>query len=197
MNITKKLGFSLSVLASPTLVLPSLSAQTTKQTSTPAELVEALHSAFGTHHARAVHAKGIILEGEFTPDAAAQELTKAIHLQKQSSKVTVRFSDFTGIPNIPDNSGLANPRGFAIKFKMPDGVNTDIVSHSFDGFPTPNSDQFRELLMAISVSGSDAAKPTALDHFLDTHRVAKTFCFFRKICGSNRKLTVAERRSSS
>jgi catalase len=162
------------------LTFYGLNAQTTKQTSTPAQLVDALHSAFGEHHARAVHAKGIILEGDFTPDAKAKELSKAFHLQKQSSKVTVRFSDFTGIPNIPDNSGLANPRGFAIKFQMPDGSNTDIVGHSFDGFPTPNSDQFRELLLAISVSGADAVKPTALDKFLGSHPVAKTFLTTQK-----------------
>jgi catalase len=180
MNTAKKSGILLLLLAASALALHNLSAQPTKQTSTPAELVDALHSAFGDHHARAVHAKGIILEGDFTPATDAQELTKAIHLQKQSSKVTVRFSDFTGIPNIPDNSGLANPRGLAIKFQMADGANTDIVSHSFDGFPTPNSDQFRELLMAISVSGVDAAKPTALDQFLGTHPVAKTFLTTQK-----------------
>ncbi|HSU49258.1 MAG TPA: catalase, partial [Segetibacter sp.] len=68
-----------------------------------------------------------------------------------------------------------NPRGFAIKFTMPDGLTTDIVAHSFNGFPTVNSDQFRELLLAIGSSGSDAAKPTQLDQFLSTHPVAKTF----------------------
>ena len=32
--------------------------------------------------------------------------------------VVVRFSDFTGLPNIPDTEVKANPRGFAIKFLM-------------------------------------------------------------------------------
>ena len=143
--------------------------------SSPAQLVDALHSAFGRHPARAVHAKGIILEGQFTPDAKAASLTTAAHLQKTRSAITVRFSDFTGIPDISDNIGLANPRGFAIKFRLPDGSTTDIVGHSFNGFPTPNSDQFRELLLAIAASGPDAAKPTALDKFLQSHPVAKTF----------------------
>jgi hypothetical protein len=31
---------------------------------TPAELVESMHSAFGHNHCRAVHAKGIILQGD-------------------------------------------------------------------------------------------------------------------------------------
>jgi catalase len=38
---------------------------------TPASMVGALHSAFGEHHARAVHAKGVILRGRFTPTAEA------------------------------------------------------------------------------------------------------------------------------
>jgi catalase len=158
----------------------NLYAQNNGQTSTPGQLVDALHAAFGDHHSRAVHAKGIILEGIFTPDKQAVSLSKAFHLQRKTSKVTVRFSDFTGIPDIPDNIGLANPRGLAIKFQMEDGSSTDIVGHSFDGFPTPNSDQFRELLLAISTSGADAAKPTSLDKFLTSHPVAKTFLTTQK-----------------
>lgn len=158
----------------------NLHAQNNGQTSTPGQLVDALHAAFGDHHSRAVHAKGIILEGTFTPDKQAASLSKAFHLQRKSSKVTVRFSDFTGIPDIPDNIGLANPRGLGIKFQTEDGKSTDIIGHSFDGFPTPNSDQFRELLLAISTSGADAAKPTELDKFLDTHPVAKTFLTTQK-----------------
>jgi hypothetical protein len=44
---------------------------------TPAELVESMHSAFGYNHCRAVNAKGVIFEGEFTPDTHAKEITKA------------------------------------------------------------------------------------------------------------------------
>ena len=151
------------------------SSQQTDQRSSPAELVDALHTAFGDHHSRAVHAKGIILTGTFTPVKDAAAVTKAAHLQKQSSKVVLRFSDFTGIPNIPDNVGGANPRGLAVKFIMPDGLTTDIVAHSFNGFPTATSDEFRELLLAIGASGTDTATPNAIDKFLETHPIAKTF----------------------
>ncbi|HYP99011.1 MAG TPA: catalase [Polyangiaceae bacterium] len=128
--------------------------------SSPRQLVDALHTAFGEHHSRAVHAKGIILSGIFIPDTQAATLTRAAHLQSTNSNVLVRFSDFTGIPNIPDNHDAANPRGFAVKFTLPDGASTDIVGHSFDGFPTPNSDQFRELLLAIAASGPGAEQPS-------------------------------------
>jgi len=82
---------------------------------TPAELVESMHSAFGYNHCRAVHAKGVIFQGEFTPDSHAKEITKAPHLQGPSSKVTVRFSDFSGVPTISDNDDpMANPRGLGL-----------------------------------------------------------------------------------
>lgn len=155
-------------------------AQEIKQPSTPEQLVDALHTTFGNNHSRAVHAKGIILEGTFTPNREAAFISKAFHFQKQKSKVVLRFSDFTGIPDIPDNAGPANPRGIAIKFIMPDGSNTDIVGHSFNGFPTQNPTQFRDLLLAIAASGEGAAKPTALDKFLEANPVAKTFLTSQK-----------------
>src|SRR5207237_4782250 len=37
------------------------------QSELGAQLVDDLHTAFGKHHARAAHAKGVILEGSFTP----------------------------------------------------------------------------------------------------------------------------------
>ncbi len=163
-----------------TIISVTSSAQTQGQKSSPAQLVDALHTTFGNHHARAVHAKGIILEGEFTPDPKAATLTTAFHLQEMHSQVIIRFSDFTGIPDIPDNAGAANPRGISIKFKMDDGKTTDIVGHSFNGFPTPNTDEFRELLLAIAASGPNASKPTTLDQFLGTHEIAKTFLTTQK-----------------
>ncbi len=184
--IFPRLSFISIALASGSL---NVQAQNQPQNSSPAQLVDALHTAFGNHQARAVHAKGIILEGEFTPDANAGSLTKAMHLQKEKSRIVVRFSDFTGIPDIPDNVGGANPRGFAIKFFMADGQTTDIVGHSFNGFPTENTDQFRELLLAIGASGPDAAKPNALDSFLSSHPIAKTFLTTQKLPASYATIT--------
>ncbi|MGN1290677.1 MAG: catalase family peroxidase [Bradyrhizobium sp.] len=146
------------------------------QTSTPEQLVDALNGVFGKHPgARAVHAKGIVLEGTFTPGAQASSVSKAPHLQSTAVPVPVRFSDFAGIPGIPDNHELAGPRGFAIKFKLPDGSDSDIVAHSFNGFPSPTADDFRDLLIALGSSGANAAKPTPLDTYLAAHPIAKAF----------------------
>jgi catalase len=143
-------------------------------------MVEALHSAFGTHHARAVHAKGTLLEGSFTPSATAATLSKAAIFKAASMPVTVRFSDFTGIPEIPDNIGDASPRGFAIKFRPEKGEGMDIVGQSFNGFQTATADEFAVLLRAIGASGPASTKPTALDDFLGSHPVAKTFLTTQK-----------------
>ena len=148
--------------------------------STPAQQVEALRAAFGTHHARAVHAKGIILEGSFTPAAEARGLSSAVLFSGGSIPITVRFSDFTGIPDIPDTAGDANPRGLAVKFRLANGQEADLVTHSFNGFPVATSDEFAQLMRAISTSGAEAAKPTPLDQFLGSHPIAKTFLTTQK-----------------
>ncbi len=140
----------------------------------PEQLVKDLHSAFGEHHARAVHSKGIVLTGTFTPAAAARTLSKASVFDKPMP-VTVRFSDFTGIPTIPDNIGDASPRGLAIKFGGVDDAAMDIVAHGFNGFPVKTAAEFGALMRAVGASGAGAAKPTALDTFLAAHPVAKTF----------------------
>jgi catalase len=147
---------------------------------TPADLVAGLHTAFGVHHARAVHAKGTILQGTFTPSSEARKLTTAAPFAGGTIPVTARFSDFTGIPDIPDTTGAANPRGFAIKLRVPGGSNLDVVTHSFNGFPTRTSDEFAQLLRAIGTSGKGAAKPTDLDKFLGAHPIAVTFLTTQK-----------------
>jgi catalase len=146
----------------------------------PQQMVDALYSAFGDHHSRAVHAKGIMMVGTFEPSPEAAGLCKASIFAHGVVPILGRFSDFTGIPEIPDNIGDANPRGFALKFKLADGSSADVVAHSFNGFPTATSAEFRELLLAIGASGAGAAKPTALDTFLASHPIAKTFLTTQK-----------------
>ncbi len=160
---------------SSTLELAAVTATAAAPAPAPQQMVDALYSAFGDHHSRAVHAKGIMAEGTFKPSAEAADLSKASIFAHGMLPILVRFSDFTGIPEIPDTVGDANPRGFALKLKLPDGSSADVVSHSFNGFPTATSAEFRELLLTIGASGAGAAKPTALDEFLGSHPIAKTF----------------------
>jgi catalase len=75
---------------------------------------------------------------------------------------------------------LSNPRGLSLKFHLPDGQSTDIVGHSFNGFPVATTDEFRDLLIAISKSGAGATHPTPLEQFLEAHPLAKTFLTTQK-----------------
>ncbi|MEO9132287.1 MAG: catalase [Sphingomonas sp.] len=154
----------------------------TPDTSPPTarKMVDALYSAFGDNHSRAVHAKGTMATGTFEPAPAAADLSKATLFSQGKLPILMRFSNFTGIPTIPDTIGEANPRGLAIKFAMPDGSSADVIAHSFNGFPTATSGEFRELLLAIGSSGAGASKPTALDAFLAAHPIAKTFLTTQK-----------------
>ena len=146
----------------------------------PRKMVDALYSAFGDNHSRAVHAKGTMATGTFEPAPTAPGLSAASIFSHGTLPILIRFSNFTGIPTIPDTVGDANPRGLAIKFQLPDGTSADVIAHSFNGFPTATSGEFRELLLAIGSSGAGASKPTALDAFLVTHPIAKTFLTTQK-----------------
>ncbi|HEY4336067.1 MAG TPA: catalase family peroxidase [Puia sp.] len=141
----------------------------------PDQFVVDLHRIFGDNHSRATHAKGILAIGTFTPDKKAAALTKAFHLQEQPSNVLVRLSDNTGIPGVADTRTETNPRGLAIRFTMPDGRFTDIVCHSFNGFPAATPDEFHGLLTATWTSKGDVPKPTPLDLYYETHPRAKIF----------------------
>jgi catalase len=95
------------------------------------EVVDAINAISGTHPGhRAAHSKGTLLTGTFTPTASG--LTTAAHLQDTPSRVTVRFSNGGGDPNIPDYAHEG--RGMATKFYLPDGEKTDIVALTMPAF---------------------------------------------------------------
>src|SRR5579872_3984312 len=121
---------------------------------------------------RPAHAKGILLTGRFTPSPAALGLTRAPHARRSSTPVTVRFSDFAGIPAVLDNSPNASPRGLAIRFHLEEHVHTDIIAHSVDGFPTRTAEEFIEFLRALYQSGPEAARPNPVERFLAAHPAA-------------------------
>jgi catalase len=63
----------------------------------------------------------------------------------------------------------------AIRFRLADGSDTDIVAHSYNGFPSATIDEFRDFATALGSSGADAPKPTPIEVFLSTHPIAKKF----------------------
>ena len=72
------------------------------------------------------------------------------------------------MPTVPDGSP-AMPRGIAIKYHLPGGADTDMVTNSFKFFPVGTGEDFRDLLQAIVASPPDAPKPTKLEQFFASH----------------------------
>ena len=140
------------------------------------DLLQQFDQLFGLHPGfRAAHAKGLMLTGTFKPSADAQSLTRAPHVVRTSTPVTARFSNSTGLPQIPDNVPDANPRGMAIRFNLAEHVHTDIVSHSTNGFPTRDGREFLEFLRAVAASGPDVPSPKPVEQFLGSHPAALRF----------------------
>jgi catalase len=140
------------------------------------ELLQQFDTIFGLHPGfRPAHAKGTMLTGTFTPSSGAASLTRAPHINRASTPVTVRFSDSTGVPLIPDNDPNANPRGCGIRFHLAERVHTDIIGHSTDGFPTRTGQEFLEFLRALASSDPSKLPGSPLEAFLGAHPKALAF----------------------
>src|SRR4051794_24028600 len=97
-----------SFVLAGTLALASIAPVPARAEDLPVEqqLVEVMNKLFGVHKGnRANHAKGIVVEGRFVARPEAAQLSTSPLFSGQPVPVTVRFSDATGIPNIPDGDG--------------------------------------------------------------------------------------------
>ena len=140
------------------------------------DLLGQFDTIFGLHPGfRPAHARGAMLTGTFTPSLDAASLTRAPHIIRESTPVTARFSNATGLPLIPDNDPNANPRGLAIRFHLAEHVHTDIIGHSTDGFPTRTGQEFLGFLRAAASSDSSKPGPSPIEAFLGSHPKALAF----------------------
>jgi catalase len=135
----------------------------------PAQIVDLANKVDGVHPGfRAFHAKGVVVEGSFKASPEAAQLSRATLFNGSSVPVTARFSDGSGMPNVPDGSP-AMPRGIAIKYHLRGGTDTDMVTNSFKFFPVGTGEDFRDLLQAVVASPPEAPKPTKLEKFFASH----------------------------
>jgi catalase len=113
------------------------------------EIVDALQAVNGGPHPgfRAVHAKGTVCSGTFTATPEAAKLSRGAHLQGDPVETTVRFSNASGHPNTSDVNPIAG-RGMAVKFHLPDGEATDIVSVPLVVFLARTPEDFLEMTRA-------------------------------------------------
>ncbi|MGH2754332.1 MAG: catalase family peroxidase [Actinomycetota bacterium] len=110
-------------------------------------IVAAMNAIHGVHAGhRAVHAKGSCCKGSFRATPEAASLCIAPHLQGSDIPVTVRLSNGSGRPTRAD--GARDERGMAVKFHLPDGATTDIVSLTLPVFFVRDPDDFLAFLHA-------------------------------------------------
>ncbi|WP_024512953.1 catalase family peroxidase [Bradyrhizobium sp. ARR65] len=140
-------------------------------------LVNQMNALYGQHPGvRANHAKGAVFEGLFTPAQGADTFSSAVFLKGAPTPLVIRFSNAGGVPDARDTDpSTGGVRGMAIKFRLPDGSEQDMVCISANGFPVATGEDFLALLQAIGASGPDVPKPTPLEKFLSTHPAAAVF----------------------
>ena len=124
---------------------------------------------------RVAHAKGIVCEGTFVPSAGAAKLSKAAHFRAGSVPVTVRFSDGSADPFVPDNSHNAGPRGMAVRFTLPGGGLTDIEGQAHNGFAVGTGEEFLALVKAAAATDPSRPHPWPIETFLGAHPRALKF----------------------
>ena len=130
----------------------------------PAEAIEVIHERFGRHpRHRALHAKGVWLRGTFTASPEARTLCRAAHLQGGEIPVLARLSNGGGNPKVPDYA--PDVRGLAVKFELPDGGRTDLVSQSIPRFFSSTPEEFVDFIRA----NTGRAAAWRLPRFLATH----------------------------
>jgi catalase len=112
----------------------------------PERAVDGINDTFGSHRARALHAKGTVCRGVFTATPEAGRLTRAAHMQGRPVETTIRLSNGSGDPGSPDYA--PDVRGLATSFHLPDGSRTDISAQSSPRFPVRTPDAFIELVRA-------------------------------------------------
>jgi catalase len=90
--------------------------------------------------------------------------------------VTVRFSLSAGSPAAADNDPHGSgPQGMAVRFHLGEHAHTDVIAHSFNGFPARTGEEFLEFARAAAASGPGAPSPPPIVAFLATHPKAKAF----------------------
>jgi catalase len=155
------------------LALSAVPAARAEDVPVEQQIVDAMNKAFGMHPGfRANHANGVVVEGHFVGNPDAAPFSSSPLFSGQTTPVTVRFSDSTGVPNIRDGDPNANPHGMAIKYHLPGGGESDMVINSLKFFPVATGEEFRDLLLALAATPPNAPHPTPVEKFMAAHPAA-------------------------
>jgi catalase len=126
-------------------------------------------------HTRVVHAKGLMCQGTFTASKDAASLSRAAQFKGAAVPRIIRYSDAAPSPTIPDNSPDAQPRGMAIRFKLPKNEKTDIVAFAHNGFVVGNGEDFLALEKSVVATDPSKPHPWPVEAFLGSHPRALKF----------------------
>jgi catalase len=153
-----------------TLLASAVWAQAPTAKPLPQRIADDFIALFGSHPGyRINHAKGLIVTGTFVPSASGASLTRAPHVKAASTPVIVRFSDATGLPDIPDQNPNTQPLGIAVRFTLPGNSYTDIVANSHNGFVVGTGEDFAEFLEAVAATKPTSPHPSPIEKFLGGH----------------------------
>src|SRR5262245_4952557 len=123
------------------------------------QVVEAQHRQFGAHPGyRSIHARGIWLEGSFTPSGRIAASSSSPFFAKGTSPVLARFSNSDGNPDASDAAAFSF--GFAVRFSVPGGETFDLLSVDSPTFVTDDPLVFLEFIEA-SIPTPDAPSKAA------------------------------------
>jgi catalase len=127
----------------------------------PVQTIDRLRAAFrGPDRHRALHAKGRLYAGTFTATPEAAGLCRAGHLTGEPVPVLVRWSNAGGNASVPDE--VPDIRGRAVKFRLPDGTESDLLGQTSRRFPTDSPEEFVAMTEA-------SRRPATLPLFMLRH----------------------------
>jgi catalase len=110
-------------------------------------MVDAMHRQFGAHPGcRAIHARGIWLEGTFTSSGAVATYSTSAFFALGTSPVLARFSNGDGNPDAADATGFSF--GFAVRFSVPGGETFDLLCVDSSTFITDDPGVFLKFVEA-------------------------------------------------
>ncbi|MGE7876458.1 catalase family peroxidase [Peribacillus muralis] len=115
------------------------------------EAVDAIERVVGTYPGyRRAHARGYVYKGVFTPNGKASPLTVAAHLQDEAVPAVIRFSNSSPVPSHPDAHSPV--KGMAVKFQMPGGEETDLITVTIPLFFAKTPEAFVDIAHFIKTA---------------------------------------------
>ena len=141
----------------------------TADTPLAVQVVDTMEQIDGRHPGyRRAHARGACFTATFTPTGEAAKYTTAAHLTGEPVSATVRYSNGSGNPAVPDTQ--PGGRGMATKFHLPDGSATDLIGVNLPRFLVATPDQFLALVRALAADQAAGKDDKAhLGAFLAEH----------------------------